>query len=196
MYVIAQSQNAAALTLAAGAATAAFVVAAGEPGAGTQLNLNAPGSNRLNGQGFRVRANGLLNLPAGTVTTSATPLAFYMNYSNTASFAAVTANAAVSPTAIAIFTYASTVATSAPFQIELELVGGGNKVPGKANFITSDPNNVIVGAATAVAVLNGPSAVNWQTEPPVQFAVSVLTAASNNFPVGTTLTLNEFVIEA
>lgn len=197
MYVISQSQNAAALTVAAGAVTAAaFVVAAGEPGAGTQLNLNVPGSNRLNGQGFRFRANGLLNLPAGTVTSSATPIQYIVYGSNTTSFAAATGNALFSATAIAVFTYASTVATSAPFQVELELVGGGTKLPGRGNFIASDPNNVILGGIAPSAIAQSPSAINWQTEPPMQFALGVTTAAANNFPVGTTLTLNELVLEA
>jgi hypothetical protein len=196
MYVIAQSQNAAAITLASGAATAAFNVVAGEPGAGTQLNLNVPGSNRLNGQGFRVRASGLLNLPAGTVTTAATPIQYQIFGSNTVSFAAASGNALFSGTAVAIFTYASTVATSCPFQIELECIGGGNKLVGRGNFLEGDANNVILGGAAPVAIAQSPSSINWQTEPPMQFAVGVLTAAANNFPTGTTLTLNELVLEA
>lgn len=194
MYVIQQSQNAAAITVASGAATVAFVVAAGEPGAGTQLNLNAPGSNRLNGQGFRVRASGLLNFPAGTVTTAATPIAFALYASNTASFAAASGNILITSAFNAIVTYASTVATSAPFQLETEMVGGG-LATGRANSQITGPNGAYQQAAPA-ANATVPASVNWQTEPPLQFAVAVITAAANNFPVGTTATLNEIVLEA
>lgn len=196
MFIVSQAPAAAALTLAAGAATAAFNVIAGEPGAGSQCNLSLPGSNRLNGVPFIVRAAGLLNLPAGTVTTSATPIQFEIAAANTASFAVVTGNTVMSATAVAVFTYASATATSVPFEIELSYVGGGAVMLGKSNFITNDPNGVVGGAATAVATIHSPSSLVWSAEPPVQFAVAAITAASNNFPTGTTLSLTSFVVEA
>jgi len=199
MYVIAQANNTAAtMTVATGAATTAFVVAPGLPGAGNQLNLNAPGSNRLTGVPFIVRASGLLTLPAGTVTASATPIQFEMAASNTTSFAVATGNVIFSATAMAIFSYASAAATTVPYMLEATFAGGGGGAGllGKSNFITVDPNGVVGGAATAVATIHSPTAINWTTEPPVQFAIAVITAASNNFPTGTTLTLSTFEIES
>ena len=196
MYIQAQAPSAAVITLAAGAATAAFTVIAGEPGAGSQCNLNAPGSNRLVGLPFIVRAAGLLNLPAGTVTTSATPIQFELAAANTASFAVATGNVVASATAIAVFTYSSAAAVSLPWMVELKYVGGGLSILGKSNFITNDPNGVVGGAATEVATIHSPSSINWNAEPPMQFAAAVITAASNNFPAGSTLQLTSLVLEA
>lgn len=194
MYIVSQAPAAANITPSTGAATAAFAVIAGEPGAGTQCNLNAPGSNRLNGQPFYVRAAGLINLPAGTVTTSATPIQFELAAANTASFAVATGNVIASATAIAVFTYASASAVSLPWTIEAEFVGGGSLL-GKSDFITQDPNGVVVGAAAPVATIHSPTSIVWSAEPPVQFAAAIITAAANNLPVGTTVSLTSFIIE-
>jgi len=196
MYIVAQAPTAAPITVSAGAATSVFNVIAGEPGAGTQCNLNLPGSGRLSGQPFIVRASGLINLPAGTVTTSSTPLQFELAAANTASFAVVTGNVVASATAIAVFSYTSAVPTSLPWYIELQYVGGPTgTLLGKSNFLTSDPNGAVLGAQAPVATIHSPSTINWQSEPPVQFAAAIISAAANNLPVGTTVTLQEFICE-
>lgn len=199
MYVIAQSQNAAAITVAAGLATTAFVVAAGEPGAGTQLNINVPGSNRLNGQGFRVRANGLVNVPAATATLAAANLSFLLFGSNTASFAAASGNVLFSTTAIVACTISAATAVSYPFQLELEAIGGATVLSSRSNTMNTTPvgSGILPATSGPTAVTsNLPTAINWQTEPPLQFAVGISSGAANNYPVGTTITLNELVIEA
>jgi hypothetical protein len=197
MYIIAQAPAAAAITVAAGAATSAFTVIAGEPGAGTQCNLNLPGSNKLNGVPFIVRASGFMTLPAGTVTTAATPIQFELAASNTASFAVATGNVVASATAIAVFTYASAAATIVPWTIEVEYVGGGGaSLLGKSDFITVDPNGVVGGAATPAATIHSPTSILWSAEPPVQFAAALISAAANNLPVGTTVSLTQFLVEA
>lgn len=197
MYIAAQAPASTAITLPAGAATTAFTVIAGEPGAGTQTNLNLLGSNRLNGVPFVVRAAGRLILPAGTVTSAATPLQFELAAANTASFAVATGNVVASATAMAVFTYASAAQTIVPWEIELKYVGGGSaSLLGKSNFIQVDPNGVVSGAATEAATIHSPTALVWSSEPPVQFAAAVITAAANNFPVGTTVSLDSFILEA
>jgi hypothetical protein len=199
MYVIAQSQNAQAITIAAGAATNAFNVVAGEPGAGTQLNLNVPGSNRVNGQGFRVRANGLINVPAATATLAAANLSFALYGSNTVSFAAASGNLLFSTVAIVACTISAATAVSYPFQLELETIGGGTVLSSRSNYINTTPvgNGSLPATSGPTAVTaNQVTAINWQTEPPLQFAAAIISGAANNYPVGTTVTLNEFVIEA
>src|SRR5258708_35700778 len=103
MYIIAQAPASSTLSFAAVASTVAttavFNVIAGEPGAGSQNNLNLPGSNRLNGQQFVVRASGLVSLGAGTYTATVQPL---VCIAKTASFAAVAAHAAISAAATSL----------------------------------------------------------------------------------------------
>ena len=197
MYIISQAPAAAPLTLSSGAATATFNVIAGEPGAGTQCNLNLPGSNRLNGQPFTVRASGNIVLAAGTYTAAATPVQIFLNSANTASFAAATGNQLITSTSIAAFTWASAVSGAIDWQLEAHLVGDntGAKVGGYAIGTMNDPNGVPTATAPSVVSANSPSSVNYAAEPPLQFAVSVRTAASNllNSP---TANLTQFVVEA
>jgi hypothetical protein len=196
MYVISQAPAASSITLAAGAATATFNVIAGEPGAGTQVNLNAPGSNRLNGQPFRVRAAGSILLAAGTYTAAATPIQIFINASNTASFAAASGNQLFTATSIAAFTWTSAVTGAIDWAVE-GLVMGDNqagKVGGLIVGTANDPNGVAT-VTSNVASVTSPSSVNFAVEPPLQFAVSIRTAASNllNSPVAS---LTEFQLEA
>ena len=196
MYIIAQAAAASAITLAAGAATATFNVIAGEPGAGTQVNLNAPGSNRLNGQPFRVRAAGTIALAAGTYTSAGVPIQIFVNASNTASFAAASGNQLFSSTSLAAFTWTSAVAGGIDWQVEGLLVGdsGAGKVGGLVVGSITDPNGVAT-VTSNVASVTSPSSVNFATEPPLQFTVSVRTAAANLLasPVAA---LTQFQLEA
>lgn len=198
MYIIAQAPAAAPITVSSGAATAAFNVIAGEPGAGTQCNLNMPGSNRLNGQPFTVRAAGNISLAAGTYTSAATPISFVLYAGNTASFAAAVGNGIFSSTAVAIFTQSSAVATSLEWEIEAQVQGDntGAKLMGRGNATTMTPAGATVFTAIAgLAVV--PSSVVFAAEPPMQFTVGIVTAASNLLNIGTaTANLTSFVLEA
>lgn len=196
MQVISQAPAAASLTIAAGAATATFNVIAGEPGAGTQCNLNLPGSNRLNGQPFKVRAAGFLSLAAGTFTSAATPLQVVLNASNTASFAAASGNAIASLTAVAAFTWTSAVAGGLDWEVEAELIGSNvsGKMTGYVFGNMTNPNGVPTNT-TSAATAQSPSSVNYATEPPVQFAVSIISAAANLL-AGPVASLSSFQVEA
>lgn len=197
MYIIAQAPSAAGITLAAGAATATFNVIAGEPGAGTQANLNAPGSNKLNGQPFRVRAAGTIAVAAGTYTTAATPVKVILSASNTASFAAVAANALFSATAVAAYTWTSAVAGGLDWSVEGYFVGSNTsgKLAGLGISTFTDPNGVSTVTTSNVASFTSPSAVNFAVEPPVQFALAVITAGANLL-ASPVMSITSFVLEA
>ena len=201
MYINVQAPPAAAITLSSvtAAITTAFNVLAGEPGAGTQCNLNAPGSNRLAGQTYRVVASGLINLPAGTFTTGATPLSLAICAANTASFAATSpaagGNVIASTAAVAVFTYASASAVQIPWEVEAQ-INGGSTLTGRQTYSTSDPNAVVAGNGASTAVANKITGINYATEPALQFAVSFLSGAGWNAPAGSTLTLNSFYLES
>jgi len=197
MYIISQAPAAAPITVSSGASTVAFNVIAGEPGAGTQCNLNAPGSNKLNGQPFTVRAAGNVTLQAGTYTSAATPISFVLYAGNTASFAAAVGNGIFSTVAVAIFTQSSAVATSLEWEVEAQLQGDntGAKLMGLGRGITMTPSGVQNFTYTVTAVV--PTSVNFAAEPPVQFTAGIVTAASNLLNVGTAVAnLTSFVIEA
>src|SRR5579885_240175 len=124
MYIIAQAPASSPVTIAASTSStiAAFPVIAGEPGAGNQNSLNAPGSNRLNGQAFTVRASGYVTAAAGTYTSAAGLINLVLYASNTSSFAAATGNAIFTVASIAA-TMSSATAKTMPFEIEVELQG-------------------------------------------------------------------------
>lgn len=197
MYIIAQAPASATLTIAAaGSATInAFNVIAGEPGAGTQNNLNAPGSNRLNGQPFTVRAAGFATLAAGTVTSGTAPLNFVLYGANTTSFAAATGNALFT-VVVAAFTFTSAVTKTIPFEVEIEYSGDSTSATfiGAGQGLAQDPNGVKVAQGRAAAA-QAPTTLNFATEPPVQFAAAILLGTTSNLPI-VTATLSQFVIEA
>lgn len=197
MYIIANANAAAAITLAAGAATATFNVIAGEPGAGTQVNLNVPGSNKLNGQPFRVRASGTLAVAAGTYTTAATPVQVLLCAANTASFAAVAANAVFSGTAVAAYTWTSAVAGGLDWSVEGYFVGSNTsgKVGGLGISTFADANGKSTITTSNVADSQSPSSVNFASEPPLQFSLAVVTAAANLL-ASPVMTVTQFVLEA
>lgn len=196
MQIVSQAPPAAPFTLSAGAATANFVVAAGEPGAGTLCTLPIPGSGKYNGQPFIIRAAGYIAVPAGTYTSAATPLQLVLNGSASAAFAAASGNALFSSTAVAIFTWASATAGSIPWQIEAQFQGNtaGGALMGKANAETSNVN--AVGALTASAV-TGPftGTISFTNEPVAQLSVGCITAAANLI-AGAVNNLTSFVMEA
>ena len=195
MYILSEAPAAAVVSSTA-AGTVAFTVIAGEPGAGTQCNLNAPGSNRLNGQPFMVRAAGFTSYPAGTYTASTVQIA--LNASNTSSFAAASGNQIASLTAFTAASIASASALVVPWEIEVEVSGDGtSKVLGgiQQGYAPASPNtaSTIVNGARAAAA-NALTTFNPATEPPVQFAVSVISGGAQ--PVVPVSTLTQFVLEA
>lgn len=197
MQIIAQAPAASSITIAAGAATATFNVIAGEPGAGTLVTLNAPGSNRLNGQAFRVRASGTLAVAAGTYTTAATPVQVLLCASNTASFAAVAANAVFSGTAVAAYTWTSAVVGGLDWSVEGYFLGSNvsAKVGGLGISTFADANGKSTVTTSNVADSQSPSSVNFATEPPLQFSLAVVSAAANLL-ASPVMSITSFVLEA
>lgn len=195
MYIIAQAPSAAVVSSTA-VGTVAFNVIAGEPGAGTQCNLNAPGSNKLNGQPFVVRAAGFTTYAAGTYTASTVQIA--LNASNTASFAAAAGNQIASLTAFVAITYASASATAVPWEIEVEMSGDGTSkilMGEQAGYQGTSANAASTIVSTArVAAANPLTTFNPATEPPVQFAVSVISGGAQ--PTVPVSTLTQLVLEA
>lgn len=198
MQVIAQAPAAANSTIALGVSTAAaalsvFNVIAGEPGAGTQCNLNVPGSNRLNGQPFRVRAAGFVSFAAGTYTSSVQTL---LHASTTAGFTAAAASAVYSAAAVAV-TIAAATAKVIPWFVET--IVSGDSTSGLLNVVNEANMNNGAQQITAPAVgVNVPTAVNFATEPPLQFAASIqVGSTSNTFPLSAvTTSLTVFQLEA
>ena len=201
MYVIAQAPAAAQFSTASPVAGInAFTIIAGEPGAGTQDNLNLPGSNRLNGQPFTIRAAGYLTLAAGTYTSGATPIQFALYGANTASFAAASGNLLFSA-AVAAFTWSSATAKTVPWEVEAEFSGDSvsGLLVGKAQGLTSDPNGLRAVTNTGsytVLSSNLPSSVNFAAEPPLQFAVGVVFGTSPNVTGPVTASLTQWQLEA
>lgn len=194
MYIISQAPASASVT-SSGAATAAFTVIAGEPGAGTQTNLNAPGSNKLNGQPFTVRANGYTLYGAGTYTASTIQL--LLCAANTASFAVATANAIVSMTAFVAISYTAATATAVPWEIEAEVTGDNvsARLSGVGQGYQGTSANVATTIAIARAIITNPiTTANMATEPPVQFAVAVVSGGAQ--PVAPVSTLTQLLLEA
>jgi hypothetical protein len=197
MQVIAQAPAAALVSVNATAAVNAFNVIAGEPGAGTQCNLNLPGSNRLNAQPFVIRAGGIINLAAGTYTATVQPLVFA---STTTGFTAAVGNAIAFSTAAVALTFTSTAAVAAPYELELHCIGdttsgllqgwSQGQVP-----TTSTGTAFTLVTASPTILSRILSSVNYATEPPLQFAVGIgLTAGTA--AAGSTISLTTFQCEA
>lgn len=199
MQVIAQAPSAANVTVTGAVSTTAvnagiFNVIAGEPGAGSQLLFSAPGTNRLNGQPFRVRAAGYLSIAAGTFTTSVQPLLYA---STSAGFTASAAAAIYSAAAIAV-TISAATAKVVPWSLEGYVSGDSTSGLLVGSVLGLVNNGAQQGATAPVAIVNAPTSVNFATEPPLQFAAAVsLGTTANTFPTSTvTSTLSAFQIEA
>lgn len=187
MIVVAQAPGASPITVAAAASTTSavtgiFNVIAGEPGAGSQLLLSIPGTNRLNGQPFRVRAAGYIAMNAGTYTATVQPLL----YASIAAGFTASAAAAIVSVAAAVVTMASAVTVGIPWTIEVLLVGDSTSgtLAGTATQIVNN-QTTIVGGTAPVAIVNIPTSINFSTEPPLQFAVAcTIGGTANDFPKG------------
>lgn len=207
MYITTKAQSAASTTLAAAAASttsqvAIFNVIAGEPGAGTQCNLNVPGSNKLNGQQFRVRVSGLIAFTGAGYTGTATvqPLLYA---STTSGFTAGASTAVLSAAAVNVILTNATAATVkyVPFSVEAWLQGDGTSglLAGQAVGQVIDPAGVITEFPATAAngtwsrIVNAPSSVNFATEPPLQFAAGVTVVGG---VTGAVISMSQFELEA
>jgi hypothetical protein len=194
MVVISQAPAAAPITNAAAATSvtsqaAIFNVIAGEPGAGSQLSLNAPGSNRLNGQPFRVRAAGLIKFSAGTYTATVQPLIYA---STTAGFTAAASNAILSAAAVNVVVSAA-VAKYAPWYGVVDLSGDSSSgtVAGQMQgAVNANGTNTAISLAAST---NPPTSVNFASEPPLQFAAGVTIVGGTQ---GSVVSLSQFQLEA
>lgn len=202
MIVISQAPAAAVVTAAAAASTTTavtgtFNVIAGEPGAGSQLLLSALGTNRLNGQPFRVRAAGYVSMNAGTYTATIQPLLYA---SGSAGFTVSAAAAIVSVAAASITVASATAVVGIPWAIEVYASGDSvsGTIAGIASQIVNNQTLIVTTGATApLAIGNIPTSLNFSTEPPLQFSCGVTIGTSNNYPLkGATATLTSFQLEA
>lgn len=163
-----------------------FTVIPGEPGAGAQAGLNLLGSNRLNGQQFKVKVSGYVTLAAGTYTATVQPLVYA---STTPGFTAAVASAIYSTTAISAIASAA-AAASFPFSAEITLEGD-NASAILAGSVKGNTNKTYV---TEAEIVQGPTAVNFNTEPPVQFAAGVTLANTTSTNGTAVVTLTQFQI--
>jgi hypothetical protein len=206
MQIIAQAVSAAPITVTGAASTTSasvsyFNVIAGEPGAGSQLLLSAPGTNRLNGQPFKVRSAGYTTLAAGTYTTSITILT---GVSKTAGFTAAASNSLILTTTTVPVTLSSASAVSYPWSLDIQLEGDSTSGVLSGTLFGQINNGASIGFPTTGAnatwnqITNSPSTINFATEPPFQFAFGVqVGTTSNTFPVSNAVsTLTNAVIEA
>lgn len=133
---------------------------------GAQLNVLAPGSGRLEQWPFIVKASGWVRIPAGTYT--ATLIAALYAVAGSAAWTAASGNKIAASTSIS-FTQAGTAAVVVPFQIQVSCEG--DSTSGKLQGIMSDiVNNVKDSTNNGAILTNAPTSVNFQTEPPLQFA--------------------------
>lgn len=173
MVIISQAPAASSVTAATGGVFQSSV--------GGNLLLTAPGSARLEGRSFIIRASGYATLAAGTYTAAVTAILY-----GAKSLAAPGAGNAIF-SASASVVQSSPAASSAPWLVEAQLEGDSvsGLLQGAGQGIV---NNV---AAARAAIGQAPTTVNFATEPPVSFAAGV-TVASN----ATAAVIDSFVLEA
>jgi hypothetical protein len=184
MVIIAQAGPANTVTAAAGGVFTAL-------GTTAQLNLNAPGSNRLNGSAFVLRASGWSTLAAGTYTATVTVTLYGVANTLTSQAIAWTAASgnAIAASSAASVTQAGTVAVTVPWVIEAYLSGDGNSGLLQGILSRAVVNNAVTTNNTAIT--HAPTGVAFNSEPPLQFACGAAPSAN-----GTASVLEELVIEA
>lgn len=169
-----------------------FLSASGQPGAGSQLRMNLPGSAKFNGRAFKLLASGTVLLGAGTYTATVQPLVYA---SATNGFTAAVSNAIYSSAAVASVGNA-TLAKYHNWSLEIPLTGwdGAGEVAG----IYEGYNINAAGTVASVArtkIDNPPTSVDMDAEPALQFAVGVTLLGANSTNASTILTLTDFRIE-
>ncbi len=146
-----------------------------------QFNLNVPGSAKLEGVEFMVRASGWVKFPAGTYT--ATIIANLYGVAGSAAWTAASGNKMASSTSLSI-TMSGTTALVVPFLIEMDLEGDsmsgllqGLQWALVDNVTNSTPLAVVANAPTGVSFqtgsTGGASSGQASVEPVLQFAAGV-----------------------
>lgn len=148
---------------------------------GGQLLLTAPGSARLEGKSFNVRASGYVTLAAGTYTAAVSAIL----YGAAPGFTAASGNALFTATANVV--QSGTVAAAVPVQIDVVLEGDSvsGQLQGRG---TGMVNNSLQAAA---AIGHAPTSINFASEPPVTFAAGFTAASQASAAV-----LDQFILEA
>ena len=132
--------------------------------AGGNLILKAPGSNRLNGKVFTIRASGWAAGGAGTYTATITPILY-----GDSSLATVTTKPLFTATA---GTLAYTGTTGAGIQWTMGGTLEGDSTSGQLfGTVSSVVQGQLKGATVTVAPVSVP--LNFNSEPPIQFAIGV-----------------------
>jgi hypothetical protein len=136
--------------------------------AGGNLILNAPGSNRLSGKRFSLLASGFASCTAGTFTATIQPILY-----GDASLATVTTKPLFTAGA---GTLAYTGTTGAAIQWTLSCALEGDSTSGQ---LFGTASSIVGGTLTGSTVTVKPvSTINFQSEPPVKFAIGNTNSAT------------------
>lgn len=130
--------------------------------AGSNFILNLPGSNKLSGKAFTVRASGYASCTAGTFTATIQPILY-----GDVSLATVTTKPLFTSSA---GTLAYTGTTGAAIQWTMQAQMEGDSVSGQMfGTAQSIVGGTLKGGTVTVAPVTSP--VNFNTEPPFKFAI-------------------------
>lgn len=150
--------------------------------AGGNLIMNAPGSGRLNGQQFYLQASGIAFGGPGTYTATIQPILY-----GDASLATVTTKPLFSATA-GTLAYTGTTGGAIPWSVWAQLEG--DTTSGLLfGAIQSQVGATFKTETVSVATV---SAINFNTEPPVKFALGITTGGT--LGTGPKITLTQFNI--
>lgn len=136
--------------------------------AGGNLILKAPGSNRLNGTRFSLAASGYAQSTAGTFTATIQPILY-----GDASLATVTTKPLFTTTA-GTLAYTGTTGGAIPWTLSGTFEG--DSISGLCyGTCSANVGGILSSTATSVKMV---SAINFQSEPPLQFAIGNTNGAS------------------
>lgn len=153
--------------------------------AGGNLILNAPGSGRLNGQQFYLQASGIAFGGPGTYTATIQPILY-----GDASLATVTTKPLFSATA-GTLAYTGTVGGAIPWTMWAQLEG--DTTSGLVfGAVQSQAGATLKAETVSVATV---SAINFNTEPPIKFAVGMTTVGTLGAAAKITITQFNLYVE-
>lgn len=177
-----------------GAAASSIAGQGTQPGvqSGNAL-LSAPGSGRLEGKPFAVRATGYITLKAGTYTTTVTT---YILGAGPTAMATPTTSQALATYAAAAYSQTTTSTITFPFFISIEDVVGDSTSGTLTGFQYSAGGGVNVVGHAGTIIGNIPTGLSFSnpgtytygapsvtSEPPLQFAVDIVSATSAQISV-------------